>query len=371
MRGYRNVALALLFVPLLAGGCQLVAGIDDIELGSNETPDSGSVDAPIDSPPIEGGPKCVGRDVESPLLPVDIIWMVDTTGSMTAILPAATTGIQRFASVMGTQQLDYRVIMLAPRGKASNQVCVPPPLAGDTNCGNGPRFFHSNLNIQSRDALTIFMNTLKTPPAEPWGPQVRAASKKLLVIVTDDDSEVTATAFEGDPTTGILRRELNNAFDDYSFNGMYGWGSETNPTTRCTYPADAGGIAPAASGTVYTELVTKTKGVRGKICDPNEWNPFIDRLTALASSSRSRSCMIDVPGGNAELEKVTVAIKNASGITPIPRVPDAGGCTQTGGFWVDTTAAAPRAILCAPSCKAMRDVLTLDRTTKLQFGCGG
>ena len=102
-------------------------------------------------------------------LPVDIIWMVDNSISMAPAIDEVIRGLNTFAGLVGSRGLDYRVVMLSLRNVQRNvtvpdgrryAVCIPPPLAGDARCGNGPRFFHSSVDIRSTQPLEQFLGTL-------------------------------------------------------------------------------------------------------------------------------------------------------------------------------------------------------------------
>src|SRR5262249_28736043 len=154
---------------------------------------------------------------------------------------------------------------------------------GDTHCNDGPRFHQSSIDIKSTQPLEQFLGTLaqtsgylpgETRGGDPWASFLRSDATKTIVVVTDDNSRLTATEFETfaggtNPYNasltlppGVLDASWAGLFTDYVFDGLYGWGSDTDDGVRCTYP---GGGLPSASGTTYSTLVKKTGGVRAKI----------------------------------------------------------------------------------------------------------
>src|SRR5262249_26489972 len=132
---------------------------------------------------------------------------------------------------------------LAPRSDARRRqwqdalsVCIPKPLAGDDACGNGPRFFHSSVDMKSTQPLEQMLGTLAQTEGyklgeerggEPWKQALRANATKTLVVVTDDNSRLTAGQFETFPggtnpynaalvlPPGLLDPSWNGLFSGY------------------------------------------------------------------------------------------------------------------------------------------------------------
>src|SRR5262245_13950664 len=71
---------------------------------------------------------CVATSAEAKLekKPVDIIFIIDNSGSMTDNIAGVERNInQNFASIIGASSIDYRVIMLSEHGSADDQrICV-------------------------------------------------------------------------------------------------------------------------------------------------------------------------------------------------------------------------------------------------------
>ncbi|MEI8257846.1 MAG: hypothetical protein WCJ30_19395, partial [Deltaproteobacteria bacterium] len=188
-----------------------------------------AIDAPTDIPPIRDvQPIDVPRDntldpdascasatamATVEILPVDIIWMVDNSASMAPAIDQVIAGLNGFASVISSRGFDYRVVMLSLRnsvrtvtlgGSTRYTVCIPPPLAGDTLCGNNTRFFHSNIDVRSTQPLEQFLGTLgqtagyrvgEARGGEPWRDFLRPTATKTIVVVSDDNSRFSASDF--------------------------------------------------------------------------------------------------------------------------------------------------------------------------------
>lgn len=334
-------------------------------------------------------------------LPVDIIWMVDNSSSMAPAVAQVRSGLNAFANLIASKNLDYKVIMLSLRDKATQithnggtryPVCIPEPLAGDANCGNGPRFFQSSLDIYSTQPLEQFLGTLGQTTgyqpgdqkgSEPWKQELRANATKTIVIVTDDNARLSATQFETfaggkNPFNslmlppGILDPSWGGLFNGYIFSGIYGWDSMVDPSALCTY---SDGTQPAASGLTYTTLIQKTKGVRAKICDGSAaWAPFFDAVAQAVYTSAKLSCEITIPTppqGVLDPTLVNVALESGGMSTYVPGVANAAACTAAGGWYYDDPANPQKVILCQSSCDDAQAMVGPDKPGKIQvlFGC--
>jgi len=335
------------------------------------------------------------------LLPVDIIWMVDNSASMQPAVAEVKAGLNAFASIISAKKLDYKVIMLALRSKTSPitvagsiryPVCIPPPLAGDDNCGNGPRFFHSHVDIKSTQPLEQFLGTLDQTEgykmgqergAEPWKAQLRPTATRTIVVVTDDNSRLSATDFETfaggkNPFNslilppGILHASRSGMFNGYIFASLYGWGSETDPTVKCTY---GDGTLPPSPGPTYTTLVKKTGGARAKICDgKSAWTPFFDAIATAVARAAKLSCELALPtpaSGTLDPTAVNVEISSGATRTLVPKVANAGACGAGVGWYYDNDAAPTKVILCPAACDLANAAVGVDKPGRIDvlFGC--
>ena len=356
-------------------------------------------------------------EVEVQRRPVDIIWMVDNSWSMEPAIDQLTAGLNAFAANVAARDLDYRVIMLSLRGRGATssprryRVCIPAPLAGDSDCGDSERFFQVEVDVRSEQLVEQFLGTLAQAAgyletdergSAPWRHLLRDDATKTIVFVTDHnartcdrrgaasachttDPPVTLTSLEdfpgpaGNPFNtltlgpGILTTEYDTLFEGYTFNALYGWGSETDPDERCTYP---GGERPPASGHTYTALVQRTGGVRAQICDgAAAWGPFFDAVASTVAETSRIECEVAMPeppeGTVLDPRRVNVQIRGASGSTTIPYAGSADACDPTRGGWHYDDADAPtRVILCPTTCDfAREETAETSGAFDVIFGC--
>jgi hypothetical protein len=395
------VRRALFFVLLL--GC-----------GSNAAPSPFLPDASDDSPfsvgdagsdaPFDPDAACVSSaQIADPTpLPVDIIWMIDNSSSMAPAVAEVNAGINAFANLIAGKSLDYRVIMLSLRSKTSPiqvggstryPICVPPPLAGDANCGNGPRFFHSSIDLRSTQTFEQFLGSLgqtsgfqqgQSLGGEPWQAWLRPEATKTILVVTDDNARLTAQEFEtftGGPnpfnsTTlppGILDPVWKGMFDGYLFGGVYGWGDPKNPSVRCTYPNNA---MPASGGSTYSALVTKTGGPRAKICDgASAWGPFFSDVATAVLANSKIACEMPIPdpGGGQQVDptKVNVTLDDNGVVTNLTKTAGKGTCDSSMSWYFDDDTAPTKVILCPTACASAQSIVGASKkgAVRVLFGC--
>ena len=369
----------------------------DGDVGDGAT-DADHNDASVDSA-FDPDAACasVGVSAEVARLPVDIIWVIDNSGSMEPAIRQVQDGLNAFAARILASGLDYRVIILSLRGPSAPAgrypVCIPPPLAGDSSCGDGTRFFQSTMNIKSTQPLEQFLGTLaqtagyadgESRGGPPWQAWLRPEATKTIVVVTDDNSRLTANEFEHfsagvDPFNstslpdGILAPSWGGIFDGYLFDAIYGWNSASDATEACVF---ADGTPAAASGETYTELVRRTGGVRAKICDgASAWGPFFDAVASSVEGASRIDCELALPpppdAMMLDASKVNVVLGLDGVQTTLPRVPEGGVCPSTGGWHYDSDATPTQVILCPTSCDTAQEAVRSagGASVDVQFGC--
>ncbi|MBK9262526.1 MAG: hypothetical protein IPM54_22315 [Polyangiaceae bacterium] len=394
------------------GGSGGSGGSDSSSSSSGEGGSGGSLfeedggfitDASSEEPPLSADAACAATASEATVekLPVDIIWMVDNSSSMEPAVTEIRNGLNAFAALIASKNLDYKVIMLSLRDKETKitynggtryPVCIPEPLAGDADCGNGPRFFQASLDIYSTQPLEQFLGTLGQTTGyqpgdqrgcEPWKQELRPNATKTIVVVTDDNARLSASQFETfgggkNPFNsltlppGILHPSWNGLFDSYIFSGIYGWESNNDPSVICTFPD---GTQPPSSGPTYTTLVQKTKGVRAKLCDGSAaWQPFFDAVAQAIYASAKLNCELSIPtppNGTIDPTLVNVALVSGGQSTYLPGVANAAACGAEGGWYYDDPANPQKVILCKTSCDEAQAMVGPDKPGKIEvlFGC--
>ena len=194
----------------------------------------------------------VGTDNQ--IRPVDIVWAIDTSGSMSEEIQTVEDNINSFASTLAASGSSTRLHLIADRGTGTFNICVAPPLGGNACADNAPQFYQYDTNgtgvsmAHSNNALGRIMQQSPT-----WIPRLQTGSHIAFIVTTDDngdDTSFTETAlnlsavggqhaecsngFIADNTTGDPCRwddpNSNNFYTslaedstNYGFNGYFGF----------------------------------------------------------------------------------------------------------------------------------------------------
>jgi hypothetical protein len=390
------------------------SGVSDSGSGPDARADAGML--PARDAALDSNAACA-LATESAIVeraPVDIIWVIDNSVSMEPAIGEVQRGLNEFAMLVGSRELDYRVIMLSLRGRGMTTVggssrfavCIPPPLSGDASCGDGERFFQVPVDIRSTQPIEQFLGTLAqtagfTEEEErggpPWRMHLRDEATKTIVVVTDDnartcgasgsscagdDPPLTPTSLEdfpggGNPFNstvlgpGIRTATYGTLFEGYTFNALYGWGSETDPALACTY---GDGTMPPSSGPTYTALVTRTGGVRAQICDgAAAWGPFFSQLATAVDRTSRLDCTVSIPpppdGLSLDPGLVNVYLREDDASSRIGKVSGAAACDERGGWYYDDDEMPSSVILCPTSCEAVQPTGGSETGIDVEFGC--
>jgi hypothetical protein len=312
--------------------------------------------------------------------PADIIWAVDTSGSMVEEAAAVQTNINAFSQQIGNSGIDVHVVMLAAYPfLILPGICVPaplgsglcPPAGTDTKL---PGFWHHpSAVIESVDAALRLVQYFPD-----YKFMLRPGVKKYVVVVTDDDSKNdsqssgNAGKYDNNPTGFI------NDFTalDPMMNGSWKL-SSIYAFTQCQNAAHV--------GTVWKQIVASTGGVEGDICNcpPGQVGPcaqtfqkvFDELAKKIITGSKPLACEWTIPppepGKTLDPGKVNVEFVDQATGKPetIYHVDDATKCDPNLGGWYYNDNKTPTTIkLCPASCTK---VTAAGQGSKMNvvFGC--
>ncbi len=334
---------------------------DDIAGVDGGGTDGGPSDPTPDAMPLTDAPACATQRVEAEeaTAPVDIIWVVDTSGSMDFEAATIESNLNDFAAQIDSWGIDYRVIMIADRGTSGNAICVPPPLGGP-GCTDGPNFRHVNENVGSDEGLRDVMNTYSQ-----YQDVLRANSIKHFVAVSDDEADssyddgwfrgqiLTKTA-PGFPTTPGVPQ-------GYIFHSIVAFGDI--PFIGC--------LTGAWYGQSYLDLTDLTLGVAAKVCE-TDWTPIFDALQTAVLENTDLPCTFDIPeppeGETLDPDRVNVVFTPTGGTdVTIPRVDSEADCGGGQGWYYDNPGDPTQIIVCPATCTVFEGDVT--GVVDLAFGC--
>ncbi len=336
--------------------------------------------------PGDAGPDldaaCVAQSAEATLAkkPVDIIFIIDNSGSMTDEIIGVQTNINKnFAQIIDSSGIDYRVIMIADHGLANpnESVCIEAPLSMIPAGGcvappaapgnNPPKFFHFNDTILSTDSWCRMIeyynqadNTGSTTVG--WKEWLRPDALKVFVEITDDRVGCTATTGQtfNDGNTDNGGSTAAQQFDQeltkldpiqfgtpqarnyiwYSINGV----APNNPVTKAWDPVDPIQTTRCTSavnpGYGYQHLSVMTGGLRFPLCEIGSYDAVFQAIAQGVIAGSKVSCDFPVPpppvGQTVDLNTVEVLYTPAGMGSPtvLKKVADAASCAAD-SFYLD------------------------------------
>ncbi len=293
------------------------------------------------------------------LRPADIIWAIDTSGSMTDEAAIVEDSINDFANFIGSSGIDYAVVMIAshhdfscgifdpdcPNGGDYFPVCVPPPLSGSPGCpdtANNPTFLHPHLPVYSTDALQVLSENYIF-----YSQALRDGAKKHIIVVTDDQSSMSASAFNN-----AMAALPAPGFGDYTVHGII----QVNGST-----------CGVEVGTVYQTLANQTGGVIADVCSSN-WGPIFQAIQDSVVDGAIIPCGYAIPtfgeGQEFNPELVNVYYTDTfSNRTLLPAVDGVEFCSGQQAWYYDNPAAPTTINICSSACGDIEGEL------EIAFGC--
>ena len=313
----------------------------DAVIGSMEECDLGAMNGPDDGCSLECKilpSSCGNQTAEAQVvkLPVDIIFVIDNSGSMGNEIKGVQDNINKnFAQIIEASGLDYRVIMVSRHGNfaSAQSVCIEAPLSGIPlgGCTNPPsqpvnaaKFFHYSVEISSSNAWCQILATLNLKDEfnlapMGWRTWLRGDSFKNFVVISDDR---VSCSFQGksynDGNTVQGGMTAATAFDASllaaapSHFGMspqarnYNWysivGVPYNMPPEAPYSAKDPVFAgtqrcPTAvnSGPGHQTLSNMTDALRFPLCDPTKYDVMFQAIAQGVVSSAKVACNFNIP----------------------------------------------------------------------------
>jgi hypothetical protein len=337
--------------------------------------------------------------------PVDVIFVIDNSGSMSNEIKAVEDNInENFARIIEDSGADYRVIMLSHHGSYTSQrICIESPLSG-ASCDpvpaapvNGARFFHYDFDVQSWDSLCRILETFDVPDTHAftltgWQEWLRPEALKVFVEITDDDVGCSTARGNFTMQTGAdpvadaaaIASAFNTALlalspaqfgtkeaPNYVWHSIIGIKANT-PAGSAWLPKAPlqTGICSSAygAGEGYQMLSIATGGLRYPVCDDNDFDAVFGAIAGEVVKNANVHCHFAVPeapeGKYVDLDTIRVDYTPGTGgaVEHLERVDDSK-CSNKG-----FTVASGDVKLCDAACTRVR----ADATAKLsvRFECG-
>jgi hypothetical protein len=330
--------------------------------GDSDTDGDGDGDADADTDTDTGTgtstefEECAGisESAENQLLPVDIVFLVDTSASMMEEALAVRNNLNAFSQQIIAAGIDVRIVVVGERGgwiggNPLIYVCIEPPL-GAGNCPAGPdtnlpTYLHITEAVGSSDSLQVFLDTY-----DDWSFQLRPDSMRHIVVISDDNSAMSGADFQA------ALPALSPIFDDFIFHGIVA-------AQDCN--------AAASVGQVYIDLIAETGGVLGDLC-LQQFAPVFGEISQNVSQvAMACSWAIPEPPEDEVFDPDMVNVEvEIDGVTmDIGYVEDPGLCGSVEhGWYYDDPGNPTEVIVCPQTCELIQGALDTVQVS-IVFGC--
>ena len=286
---------------------------------------------------MDGSEDCTPDVPPSQVAPVsgpgkaDIIFIVDTSGSMGTESDLVRNNLNAFGQHLEDEGIDYRLILIG-QDRECCKLCVLPPLSSSKCAMNGPKFLQVNEYIGSYDACSRVL----TPSIyNQYSAFLRVDAAKTIVFVSDDKTGGSYTCnFDNNVNTPCKLPKANQFLADLqaldSANGFFA-AQPKLPKGVMVHSIDghtcAGEPGNGYSFT-YQGLAEVTGGTNFKLCN-DDWTSYFSTIAgAVASTTTGSSCEHDIPRsttdsallvGNLEPDTpFTLSFKYTSATTQLP-----------------------------------------------------
>jgi hypothetical protein len=315
--------------------------------------------------------------------PVDIVWVIDSSGSMGDEQLRVQTNIQSFVDQISAAGLDTRVVIITDKD-------LVPPTSALAMSGN---YLFIAQPVNSHDALQQLTAHYPT-----YSTFLRPGATTHFIVLTDDESDYTGAT--PDERAANFVKDMRALYD--------GRDMCMDPSTGCVYtefivhaiasPGDVGalpcvpvmmGMVPmmcapldvfclimmlsvggaAAPGVTYTKLSMQTAGLFASICE-SDWMAVFGPLVEAVITATPLPCNYTIPpapaGQNFARDKVNVNYMAPDGMGELfPKADGVDACPGNKAWYFDDDTAPSEVLLCPDACAAVAHGGQID----LAFGC--
>lgn len=374
--------------PAEAGAGMSAAGKSGFEPGSGGAGSSSVASTSAGEPAADSGTEsnvertCAGvsAKAETKLLPTDVIWAIDTSGSMALSFPAIQQALDTFSRKIVDAGIDAHIVLLAgATGGAlpGTGICVPAPL-GSGRCGAG-----AGPNAPAPDSNEPAFLHLDTPFAANEGVGVlldhHADFKHLLrrdartqFVLTEDGAPPVSVQAVVDHVEGRAPASGTTAWSPGLEPGSWVFNAVVCPSGFALGSCLLSGDVPQTT----LELVERTGGVLADLNNAGAegLDPFAELLDQLATNviaGAQIECSYAIPPAPAGMQfdpaQVNVVYAAPQGPESFPRLAEGASCQRHVAWRYDDPAAPTQVELCPAACDRVR----ADAAARidLTFGC--
>jgi hypothetical protein len=323
-----------------------------------------------------GGDKgCVGTAVSAPAsMPrVDIVWIVDASGSMLDEQMKIGANLTQFADAIAQQSIDAHIVMLTTSA-AIPVICPvvsPDPLAGSALAGD-PRYRFIDTRVDSQNPLDIAVSSFPS-----YSDFLRPDAATHFVFVTDDESTYKLLPTPAERSATFLTDMGQLLGKQFMLHTISSEGPTPCSDPMCMPDPSTGicvfvmlGCGAAAAGNTYYSLAGMTGGLSASICQ-SDWRAIFEPLSAVVIESAPLPCNYAIPaaptGETLDPTKVNVnyLAPNQASELVFPKVQDQAACGTNSGWHYDKVDQPSEVLLCPEACSQV----AAGGTINIAFGC--
>jgi hypothetical protein len=340
------------------------SGSDDVaddtaDTGGIPKLDIGSADTGLDT-----GNECaaVSETATVGMQPADIIVVVDNSGSMALEAGFVQNNMNVFSSQIFLANIDAHVVLISSDSSDEAGICLAQPLGSGAcpNDSNPPGYLHIVDGVGSNDGMQKILQHYAT-----WAPQMRPTASKHIIMVTDDDSDLSANDFNNQ----FLALDASHA--GYKYHAI---ASPEDPILACIGQTACcpGFPLSAALSEEHIALVNLTGGIFGNLCLQN-FGPVFDEVSTAVVQGSALACEYEIPpppaGMDFDPDEVNVQFDDGmGGMLAIGRVDDPTQCGGVAnGWYYDNPAMPTRIVLCPQTCTTIQGFTMA--SVSIAFGC--
>ena len=306
-------------------------------------------------PAAGSGPNTAGKDAkadcgairqkaEGKPGPVDIVWVIDGSGSMGDEQLAVQQNLATFATAIGSAGIDHHVIMVAD-----------DDVAAGTALGKDPAHYkHVPANVGSHNALSVLLESYAQ-----YSTFLRPTASLHFVMVTDDESNMKASDFRTQMEQKAGKKFTAHSIVSESVNGRACVGA-------CGISLLCGAASP---GLEYIALSDATAGQKISIC-VSDWSMVFGPLKMAVITSAPLPCeyALPAPPSGASLDPTLVnvgVLQGAASPKTLPRASSMQACANAEAWFYDDPKSPTMIRMCPAACSS----ITSGGSIEITLGC--
>jgi hypothetical protein len=293
------------------------------------------------------------RDHAPPAQGVDVIFIVDSSGTMLHALTQVQANVASFVKQFEAAGTDIHVIMITALDPAGSS-----PVASDNE-----KYRFIQTNVIGGGLFNVAINQFPN-----YADFLRPTAAVQFVMVTSSNDLVSATSFETQMRALLGGRAFTqHAIVSPDVNGLPCISEAQAWNPLCAFPIPA--ICAALQvGRAYNSLAQATGGQQLSVCK-DDWGELFGTLRKAVIDAVPLPCNYPLAASSIKKidpEKVSVVYTDGDGKdAELPRAEQVAQCEQKLGWYYDDPAAPTRVVLCPAACQTVAAGGSVD----IAFGC--